>query len=584
MLVRLIAGSLFTLALTLAVPEPLRAQQTGWIQIEAHPDLATARQRARLLAGRFGGVRGFRLDTGWYAIALGPLGAETAQAEVQRLRRTGLVPGDSYVTDGQEYRDPFWPSADAPQAQASDPEPPSQALAQAGPGVIAPPEPVEETLAEARRGEAALDLEARKRIQAALAWFGFYQAGIDGAFGRGTRLAMADWQQARGLDPTGVLTTAQRRSLLEEQAVEMDRLGLRRYRDEAAGIEITLPLDLVRFDRHEPPFAHFEPASDDGVRALLISMPGDVAALAGLYEVMQSLEIVPPEGERALRRDSFALAGRNARIASQTHAWLERGAIKGFTLVWPRALDRTMERVLPVVRESFRATGPAVLDDRLDGPAGALAGVDLIAGLETRRPRQSRSGVFIDERGTTLTASEAVRGCARVTIEEDIEAEVLFADDALGIAVLRPLGPVAPAGHASFASAPPNGDSEIAVSGFSYGGSLGAPTLTWGRVATATGLAGETALRRLAVAAEPGDTGGPVLDMAGRLAGILLGGVTGTRQLPPGMRFAAASDVIAARLLQGGIEVGQTARAVAVAPEDLAVLASEMTVLVSCWD
>ena len=50
-------------------------------------------------------------------------------------------------------------------------------------------------------------------MQTALQWFGFYTSTIDGAFGRGTRASMAAWQEAQGLDPTGILTTAQRATL-----------------------------------------------------------------------------------------------------------------------------------------------------------------------------------------------------------------------------------------------------------------------------------------------------------------------------------------------------------------------------------
>jgi len=578
-----VASVFFLLALIFAAPGPLAAQQTGWIQVEAHPDIATARARAALFSGRFDSVRGFRLDTGWYAIAIGPLDARQAEAEARRLRRSGLIPRDAYYTDGQEYRDAFWTDeADAPAASAA-PGRPGDRLAQTEPEAVAPPVPAEETLAEARRSEAALDAEERRQIQRALAWFGHYRAGIDGAFGGGTRAAMAAWQQAQGLEPTGVLTTGQRARLEATYSSERDRLGLERYVDDAAGIELTMPLGLLRFDRHDPPFAHFEPGTDDGVRALLISMPGDAAALAGLYEAMQSLEIVPQEGGRSLGRDAFSIAGSDDRIASQFHAWLRDGAIKGFGLVWPRRLDETMARVLPTMRESFRSTGPSVLDDRLDRPTGAFAGVDLIAGLETRQPQHSRSGVFIDARGTALTAHEAVAGCGRVTLDGDIEAEVVLADPELGIAVLRPRGPVAPRAHARFAEAAPNGNSEIAVAGYSYGGSLGGPTLTWGQV-SATGQDAAAAGYALMVQAEDGDTGGPILDMAGTVVGVLLGEQDGTRQLPPGVRRAAGPGPLTATLRAAGLEVRQAPVSGAMAPEDLAVAAGEMTVLVSCWD
>jgi len=45
----------------------------------------------------------------------------------------------------------------------------------------------------------------------------FYNAAIDGSFGRGTRNSMAAWQEANGYEINGILTTAQRAELLKIQ-------------------------------------------------------------------------------------------------------------------------------------------------------------------------------------------------------------------------------------------------------------------------------------------------------------------------------------------------------------------------------
>ena len=65
-------------------------------------------------------------------------------------------------------------------------------------------------------------------------------------------------------------------------------------------------------------------------------------------------------------------------------------------------------------------------------------------------------------------------GCTRVTIAGDFEAEVRFSDETLGIAVLAPKTPLAPAVSASFLDASPRLRSDVAVAGYSYEGALGA--------------------------------------------------------------------------------------------------------------
>lgn len=64
--------------------------------------------------------------------------------------------------------------------------------------------------------EADLGLSRSQKaaIQAALTQQGYDTRGIDGAFGRGTRNAIASWQQANGMQATGYLTAAQADSLM----------------------------------------------------------------------------------------------------------------------------------------------------------------------------------------------------------------------------------------------------------------------------------------------------------------------------------------------------------------------------------
>ncbi|PWE33877.1 peptidoglycan-binding protein [Maritimibacter sp. 55A14] len=576
------------LYLCAALPDRAAAQDTAWIQVEAHPDLRTARERARIYATELDRIHAFRMTTGWYAIAIGPLSAPQAEDELQFLRRSGAVPGDSYVVDGGQYRRQFWPMDAQAGTTAADqaaevteeaPEVPAATVEDTAPAALP-----DETPREARANERRLSAEERRDLQRALQWFGFYSAGIDGAFGPGTRRSMAAWQEANRHEPTGILTTRQRAELMENYTRVIARLGMADIRDEAAGIEIRMPTALVAFDRYEAPFAHYEPKTQGGVRVALISQEGNRATLHGLYEIMQTLEIVPLEGPRHKDRDSFLLTGRNDEIASYTHARLVDGAVKGFTLIWPRGMDTTMERVSEIMRESFTAIPGQVLDDAR-GVEVATQSVDLMAGLEIRKPERARSGFYVDDRGTVLTSLDAARQCGRITIDNAYEAELALSDAELGIAVLRPKSGLAPMGHAAFTPGTPRLRSEIAVAGYSYAGLLGAPTLTFGTLADIQGLSGEPNMRRLAVLAQPGDTGGPVLDTGGAVVGLLMPRDEGDgKQLPEDVRFASAAEPIADLLRENGIEVKTAEPQTSMAPEDLTVLASHITVLVSCWN
>jgi len=573
---------------------PLSAQERFWVQIEAHPTLAEGEAAARAYAADIPDVAGIRLDTGWYAIVAGPYSEQQARQRRRALRRAGAIPRDAFITPGERFVEGFWPG----EGEAAAPAPSEAEIAQAleefesasdtsdagVPPASAEPEPPRpETPAEARRSESALDAARRAEIQRALAWEGHYEGRIDSDFGPATRRAMAAWQRAIGANATGVLTTRQRARLLEGYRATLARLDLREIVEPEAGIRIEMPMGLVAFERYDYPFARYQSRDDSGVRALLISREGGRRALWGLYEVMQTLEIVPMEGARERGPRAFTLTGQNERLHSYSFATLADGAVKGFTLIWPPEEAEVMNRVARRMRESFASTGRAALAPAQAGglPADAATLVD---GLEVRRPAFAQSGFYTDAGGTVVTAARVADGCRRVTIGDGIGARVLDGDSAPGLAVLAPEIELAPAGWARFAAAPPAAGSAIAVAGFSYGGQLDAPVLTFGSFAAATGLDGETTRHRLSLAARPADAGGPVLRADGAVAGMLLAVAGGARQLPEDVRFAVPAARIVVALEAAGRPAARAEPGRSALPaEALTRQARRMTALVSCW-
>ncbi|WP_419739858.1 serine protease [Ruegeria sp.] len=555
--------------------------QGVWVQVEAQPSLREAQDRAQDYARALPDVNGFRLGSGWYAIVIGPYLRSDAEQVLRVYRAEGQIPRDSFITFSSSLGQQYWPIGAnvlnrGTVAPPVEPEQPTiDTLSDAT------PQPSDETRSQALQSERLLTSQERKDLQTALQAAGFYNSTIDGAFGQGTRRSMADWQSFNGYEATGVLTTVQRAALIEDYNAPLISVGMARYTDDQAGISVDLPLEAIAFDRYEAPFAHFQSTSDLNAQALLISQEGGKSTLRALYEVMQSLEIVPLVGPRELRGDRFTLEGRGKGIVSYTEAALKDGKIKGFTLVWPEGDEARRARVLAAMKASFATT-----DGVLDSSAGADAEqrVDLVSGLQVRKPRLSRSGFFADASGTVLTVSEAADSCSRVTLEGDQELQVAWTDADLGVSVLRPRKSLAPINVAEFRSDQPRIQSEVAVSGFSYEGALGAPTLTFGQIADVRGLNGEAGVKRLALAAQPGDAGGPVFDDNGSVVGMLLPTPSEGRTLPGSVSLAVSTQGLNEVLTQAGIS-GQAAQETAeISPNELSRRANGMTVLVHCWD
>ncbi|MEJ6397847.1 trypsin-like peptidase domain-containing protein [Yoonia sp. 208BN28-4] len=576
---------------------PATAQNTVWVQVEAQPTLTAAQDRVRAYAADLEDVAGFYLGSGWYGIVLGPYSRDDADTLRRRLRSEGRIPRDAFIAVGDNFRQQFWPigvgaattAQPLPDADTSadvTAEAVTQETDEAPVEPVVAPEPViavpDETVAEARASEAALSRPEKELLQIALKWAGFYEAAIDGAFGRGTRASMRAWQDANNHEDTGVLTTAQRSELIDAYNAVLRGMDLQMVRDDATGIEMVIPTGVVEFAEYEPPFARFDAKGDLQARVLLISQEGDQDRLFGLYEILQTLAIVPMDGPRSRDSNSFVLEGIGDGIHSYTTATLRDGQIKGFSLIWPQGDEERRSRVLQNMQASFN-TIPGVLDPAIALPDEDQA-VDLVAGLAVRKPSLSRSGFYVDGRGSVLTTSEAVQGCERISIDDTHDADVVHLDDARGLAVLRPQTALAPLGVAAFQTSVPRLQSEVAVSGYPYGGVLAAPSLTFGKLADIRGLNGEEEVKRLALAARDGDAGGPVFDNGGAVLGMLLPRTVDNGQvLPRDTSFAVDATEIITSLGAAGISIETTDTVAFMPPETLTLRATDVTVLVSCW-
>ena len=567
------------------------AQEQAWLQIESQPSLTMAEERVRAYAAVFPDVAGFQVRNGWYVVVLGPYAPEAAAGRIADLKRENLIPRDSFITDGATHALQFWPVGQSA-VPAAEPVTETPLVDVPGvevpgvevPGIEVPEALADETPQQAKASEAELSRDGRKALQQAMAWYGFYTAAIDGSFGAGTRKSMAAWQEANGFDATGVLTSLQRATLIANFDADQAEFGFQTITEAEAGIEITLPTKLVQFDHYEPPFVHFAERDGSGLRVILISEPGDQNSLYGLYDILQTLEVVPAQGERSRNERDFTINAVSDTVQSFAYAEASKGMVKGYLVVWNPADAERMQRILPAMAASFRSVGDKALDPGLV-PMDEAARSGLLSGLEVKTAKLSRSGFFVDAKGTVVTTTEAVAQCGRVTIENDTDATVTATDAALGLAILTPSTPMAPAAFAAFDTGAVRKGAEIAVAGYSYEARLPAPVLTFGTLEDDKGLNGEAGVLRLAIPVLPGDAGGPVVDANGAVVGMLLpGAANGAKLLPDGVAFAATAQALTQALAAAGVVTSAPSTTGLATPDALNAQALGMTVLVSCWE
>ncbi len=556
------------------------AQDRFWVQIEARQTLTGAQDRAREYARRLDDVAGFYLGDGFYGIFIGPFSERDANAALDGLLRRGSIPSDSFVKNGQFFKQQFWPVGGGANTAATPPAP------QTDTETALPADPIErpdETPQEARASERDLTREQREELQVALKWAGFYNAAIDGSFGRGTRGAMEAWQNANNQEATGILTTRQRALLLQQYNAVLDGMNMRLVRDDASGIQMEIPTDIVSFTEYQPPFVRFDASGAiPEAQVLFISQEADEGRFVGLFEVMQILDIVPPDGPRSRDGNRFVIEGIGNGIHSYTTATLQDNRIKGFTLVWPERDDQRRLRIIEEMEASFQRLD-GVLDPDITPPSEDQA-IDMVSGLSVRQPRLSRSGFFVSDDGAVVTTIDAVQNCERITLDRENEAEIAFADPAQGIAILRPVDALVPIGTAQFLTVVPRLQDQIAVAGYPFNGVLSAPTLTFGQVVDIRGLNGEDQIKRLSILPQEGDVGGPVFDDSGAVIGMLLPRVDrNNRVLPQDVYFSLDAEQIVSTLSQQGVTAVTRQAAGPISPVALTREAANVTVLVSCW-
>jgi hypothetical protein len=600
--------------LAAATAATLASAEDAWVQIEARPTLAEAQERAQAYSGAFDNVQGYRLSSGWYGIVLGPFSPEEAARQLDLLKGERMIPADSFLATDNRLGSRFWPAGIDATATATDPaatapatDPgateltvpaPATESATADPATgetdtasaATAPEPVPTDLfsdtegpEDARISESLLTADERMDLQRAMQFAGVYAGKIDGSFGKGTRASMAEWQRQQGLQPTGILTTAQRKALIDGWTAERTALGLQPVSETEAGIDIDLPLGLVSFKGYEPPFVHYEAKDGSGYQVLLISRQGDAKTLVALVDRLQALAVMPMGAEKSLKKSSFTLSAANDQSAAYAQADLSGGLIKGFVLIWPKTEEERAGRVLDAMKATFVPKGDVALDEDLGEPS-AVSESDLTSGLEVRKPAISRTGTYVSADGAVLTTTEVLDSCTRITLDGRHDATLAFRDDKLGIALLKPATALAPRGVATLETAVPRPDTDVALAGYSYGEALSAPVVTFGNFAEAKGLNGEPDLVRLSATTLPGDSGAAVLDASGAMLGMLLPRKEdATHDLPKDVSFAASGPAIATVLAANGITLAPAATTGSLAAEDLSERARAMTALVSCW-
>ena len=204
----------------------------------------------------------------------------------------------------------------------------------------------------------------------------------------------------------------------------------------------------------------------------------------------------------------------------------------------------------------------------------------------------SGTGFYISPRGHVLTNAHVVEDCSSVAIEPigelAIEARVVARDARNDLAIVQS-GAHAPKAAAFRAGSLRQGDSIVAY-GFPLPGAVASTgNATAGNVSALAGLNDDTRMLQISAPVQPGNSGGPLMDMTGAVVGVVVGKLNAakvtevTGDIPQNINFAIKAHVAKGFLESHGVEYETVPNTKALSIADVADIARAFAVRVLCY-
>ena len=200
------------------------------------------------------------------------------------------------------------------------------------------------------------------------------------------------------------------------------------------------------------------------------------------------------------------------------------------------------------------------------------------------------SGFRVSGQGHVLTNAHVVRGCTEVRMPPAGAAQVAAREDSSDLAQLQ-----APAGTARAVAKLRQGrgirpGASVVVVGYPLRGLLASEAnVSTGAVSALAGPGDDRRLIQITAPVQPGNSGGPVLDAAGNVVGVVVAKLDAIRiarstgDIPQNVNFAISAGATRAFLDAEGVPYETAPSDDTMEPVEVAAAARKFTVLVECW-
>ena len=200
------------------------------------------------------------------------------------------------------------------------------------------------------------------------------------------------------------------------------------------------------------------------------------------------------------------------------------------------------------------------------------------------------SGFFVSNNGHILTNAHVVSECADVRIPPAVSVRVAARDDSSDLALLWG---EADSGRTFATFRQGRGirpGADVVVIGYPLQGVVASEAnVTRGNVSALAGPGDDRRLFQMTAPIQPGNSGGPVLDMSGHVVGVTVAKLNAiktaraTGDIPQNVNFAVSAGTARSFLDAEGVPYETARSSDTLAPDVVASRAKEFTVLVECW-
>lgn len=466
----------------------------------------------------------------------------------------------------------------------------------------------------AQRAFYSLEDKARFEVAILLMAAGVYNGTSTGEFGPRLFRGIQDYQASLGHPQTGYLTGAELASLRVTGYGAMAGWGMTEVVHPYTDAKLYIPTKAAPQRNYTKRGLAFE-SYDNTISVDYSFFSASESSLESLYARMSSTAGGKRVDYKVIRPAFFVVAGGYGDRGVYTRYQIARGGIVGFTLAWDSNRVFRGDRIAVLMSNLFlvplggygapaqAAMPPVYIPEPAPVPAAPPAPAPTPAVVAPPVPPapppaapkpelsgSSGTGFFVSAK-RMLTNAHVVEGCEAVTIsvgQTKGPGRVLARDKANDLAVLETDTP-----HEAVAklrSGVKLGE-DVAAFGYPLRSILTTSgNFTRGGITATAGMRDNSGQLQISAPIQPGNSGGPLLDEAGNVVGVVVGKLRALEvalavtdgDLPQNVNFAIKASVAQTFLEANGTEFEPGVAGEALKPADLAARAQSFSGLIEC--